>query len=233
MYPRFILQRTLQLAHCGDCALLGVDSACRVAVEEIYGDWLAQHLYNSDGTLIESRDEQDGANPDFRPFTMSDDSVVPPKVERAVILNYTAGRWRGLREEDRITEIVQPLSVSEKMALTPYRIPGSILGIAESYVLAEAALTPGLLLVCRRVRIAHAVALQRDADGLPYDYDTYTLHLTQWLEPTADDAPLDQGIIKLAERPMDLLFEGQRLYVADGGDPISMRASALHTFTVE
>ncbi len=228
--PHLILQRTLPLFHSGDCALLGIDSIGRVAVEEFYADWYAQHLFDRDGTLITSRDEDNGYNPNPEPLPNLHEFRPPSPVGHAAKLNYTAGRLRGLREADRIAETVQPLTVPEKIGLAA--IPGSILGIAENYIMAEAVLNSALSLICRRVRIAHAVSPARDSEGLPYDYDTYTLYLTQWFDPAADDAPLSSGIVVLGKRPMDLLLDGRLLYVADGGDPGSRRMSVIHIFQV-
>lgn len=155
---------SFDLAHHGDCALLGSDATGRIAVEELDDDLITHSLYAANGTLLDRREESDLG--EFTPLNLI--GFTPPSpVDRASVLNYTAGRWRGLREEERLSDLMQPLSVSEKMALTPFGIPGPILGIAESYIFAEVPLAPDCSLVCRRVRVAYAISRAATPAGYP------------------------------------------------------------------
>ncbi len=220
---------TTELDHQGDCALLGVKAPDQLAAEETYDDWAAYHLLDQDGCRIASYDEGNGAELDSLPLA---EFNPPPSVAGAAILNYTAGRWRGLREADRVAETARALSVPEKLALTAYGVPTPILGLAESYVLAEALIDERLSLICRRLRIAHAVSPRHDGSPHddPYDYDTHLLYVAQWFSPHDEDAPLHQGVIQLGVRPMDLLLSGSHLFVADGG--AQARRTAIHAFQV-
>lgn len=231
--PTLHLIRTLDLQHGGDCALIGVDRDGRVAVDEYYEDWLARYVFEADGTLSALADEDYGATLDPQPMPDLADFGPPPPIGEAAALNYAGSRWRGLREEEWIADLAQPLTVSERMALAAFQIPGTLLGIAESYVLAEAPIRPDLSLICRRLRIAYAVTPPRlDATGQPYDYDTQAIFVTQWYDPAEGVAPLDRTLPALAARPTDLLVRDGRLFVADSGDPQQAGHSAVHIYEI-
>lgn len=236
--PDVTLCKTIPLAHISECAIAGLYADGRIAVEEFYDDWLARSLFSADGTLLMFSDEgahENDSAPDFDLAPFPAGLNPPPPIGRASVLSYEIGRWRGLRDDERIAEVLQTLSVAEKMALSPYKIPGVIMGTAESYVLAEAVIRPNLSLVCRRLRIAYALATPAyDANGAPYDYDTFVLHLAQWFDPATDSAancaPLDQPRPNVGACPMDAMYDGSRLYVVNGGD--AERLSALHLYEV-
>jgi hypothetical protein len=89
--------------------------------------------------------------------------------------------------------------------------------------------------ICRRLRIAYAIPLKHDADGLPYDYDTHVLYLAHLIDttsgltlPPALTEALASDIVGLS--PMDALYDARsaRLYVADGGD--TNHPGAIHVF---
>jgi len=157
-------------------------------------------------------------------------------------LNFSGPRHRGLRGLERLLDLVRPLSIQDKMALASrYSLsipPPLIFGLAESYVLSEAALVhPDIYVVCRRLRIAFGLAQEQlDADQEPYDYDTlvlYTAHLfdrTQQHEPSIVDPQAALPVAAL-KRPMDCLICDNYLFVADGGS--EERLSAVHIWQIE
>jgi hypothetical protein len=218
----------LPLAHHGDCALLGLTPALEVYAEEIYGadGWLAQRALRFDGSVSAQMDEQAGQAPLSLPAVLT--APQPPR--HTLALNFSGPRWRGLRATDRIDDMVYPLPLAAKISLVK-RLgldlpPPLLLGLAESRVLAEAALAPGCWLVCRRVRLAYALAQpRRDHDGLPYDYDTLPLYLLHGWLPDGDsgdllpDAAFGGPPGAALRRPLDCLAAHGWLLVADGGTP--------------
>lgn len=156
-------------------------------------------------------------------------------------LNFTGARHRGLRSLDRLDDVIHPFTVPEKFALAGMLKlevpPPLLLGLAESYVLAEASvISPHLFLICRRMRIAFAFPEERiDDNGQPYDYDTHVLYAAHFYETSSDEPP---GIIDSLRgldgaslcRPMDCLIYGDRLLIADGGS--DDRQSAVHMWRI-
>ena len=232
----------------GSPALVGIDSRGQVALEMIYGKdgWLVQYVIAADGTLIAQRDEDYGRNHAFEPLDLSDFSNLLPHLPDAVQdLAFAGGRWRGLRETDRVPDILHPLTVSEKTALNAYGFAGPILGIVESKVCAAAKINDHWHLLCRQLRIAFSVPVRRDFDGLPYDYDSLLLHFVEWFaeadEPgMSSDQPLDQLIATsrstFSPQPTDLLYDAtnKRLFLVDNSSETanheSTAAAALHVF---
>lgn len=199
-------------------------------VEEMYGDgWLAQHALAHDGTRVASVDEDEGARHHVTPLELPPDLVRPQRGWHSAALNFAGPRHRGLREAERVADLVRPVSVADKMALAGQHQleipPPMILGLAESFVLAEAALNPPhSYLVCRRVRFAYAMAtVCTDAENQPYDYDTFVVYWAHVYHRERDEAsalPAPdtrlQGVT--LNRPMDCLLHGDQLVIADGGD---------------
>ncbi len=231
--PTLRLAQSCFLNHCGECSILGVDAAGRVALEEYYDDWLAQYVFDRAGTLLAISDEDEGRNEES-PSLFSQIALEAPEapslVTRGARVNHYGGRWRGMREEERVMDMAQPLSIAEKMALTRLGLPGPILGLAESYTLAEAHLTEQDWVLIRRLRVAFTVPPQID-EPEPYDYDTLEIYIAQWFDADADAAPLDQGLIALGSRPMDAQVRDGFLFIADGGE--APRPGALHIFEIE
>lgn len=234
--------QTLPLHHHGDCTLLGVSDDGQVYVEEIYGDgWLAQHVFSAEGDRLMTADEASGENPDPQPLPLPADLVRPQPGWHANALNFAGPRHRGLREPERLAEMIRPISIQERLALDArYALPVApplLLGLAESFVLAEAPLSPpNLFVVCRRIRLAYALpAPMTDADHEQYDYDTFVLYLAHVYDRMREPA----GITPDTEltlpgtslgRPMDCLLHADRLYVADGGD--ETRPACVHVWQV-
>ncbi len=257
---RLACTQTLELPHnalhCNvSLALLGLDDAGRLAVEELYQtpecatdpdeDWIAQFLFDADGTLLTCYDEDCGRDTASEPLSLTG-FIAPPPVSPDVshVFNYAGGRWRGLRETDRIPDVLQPLTIAEKLALTARSVPGPILGITESRVIAAARIDVddadhgSWTLGCRRVRITYAVPLAYDADGLPYDYDTYVLYVAQWADSRNSILPpplLTEALTVdlIGVKPTDVLYDASRarLYVADSGD--ATQPAAIRIFQVE
>ena len=241
--PVFHFLTTLQLRHEGDCSLLGVTPDLTVYAEEIYAPegWLAQHALTLDGTFRHSVDEMSGTNADVEPLALPPDRVAPRSGWQTMALNFSGPRHRGLRAPERVADVVQPLSIDEKMALTDRLklgvLPPMLLGLAESYVLGEALLVhPSLFFVCRRLRLAVALPEQRiDEQNEPYDYDTVVCYVAHFHDTQAEARPLIdllsdvQGVT--LHRPMDCLLYADHLFIADGG--AAGRSSAIHVFRVE
>lgn len=240
--PTFQYLTTLPLTHAGDCSLLGVATDLTVYAEEIYGDdgWMAQHALRLDGTALNVVDEDYGKNPSVKPITLPDDLKRPNTGWHTMALNFSGARHRGVRREERISEVAQPLSIEDKM-LVAGRLqmpPPTILGLAESYVLAEAGVVyPHLFLVCRRMRVVYALQDEQiDEQHQPYDYDSHVLyaaHLydrSQEVQPTLRESLTGLPGVQL-HRPMDCLIAHEHLFVADGGE--GERVSAVHVWRVE
>jgi hypothetical protein len=231
---------TITLLHRGDCSLLGAAPDGQLYVEEVYGvdGWMAQQHYAPDGALLNSVDEQDGANSNIAPLPLPDTIIAPKTGWHTMRLNYAGARHRGMRVSERLADLAQPLSIADKVALAG-RLglqPMQIVGVAESYVLAETELIrPNLFLTCRRIRFAYALPEERrDADGEPYDYDTYVLYAAHLIDlANEEERPISAMLDDLPGllRPMDCLLVGDRLYVADGG--AADRPSCVHVWRVE
>lgn len=234
---------TIPLHHDGDCSLIGLTADLTIYAEEHYGadGWLAQHAIRLDGTMIDSVDEQSGHNSAFEFLPLPADIIRPQSGWRTRELNFSGPRHRGLRGPERIVDLVRPLSITDKMLLIErYQLdaaPPHLLGIAESYVLAEAALNPpDQFIVCRRMRVAYLLPQpRRDASNEPYDYDTHLIYMVHLYDRRDDtELPLTGLVAGLdatpLNRPMDCLIAHEHLLVADGGsrgaygEPVSNRA---------
>ncbi|GAB4525178.1 MAG: hypothetical protein OHK0046_40710 [Anaerolineae bacterium] len=237
--------RSTKLHHHGDCSLLGITPDLTLYVEETYGeeDWFAHHIVRADGTIKQTVDEEDGENPYVQPMKPPPYAIRPTiGGKQSARLNYTGARHRGLREPERISEAARPLTLPTRMALVDQLkldiLPPMMLGIAESYVLSEAELVPSsVYLVCRRVRIAYALAdVRYDSDQQPYDYDTLTLYLAHLYEPDSGDNEIsaDAAFAGLPgvtlHRPMDCLTYKSHVFVAEGGTPEHL--SRVHVWTM-
>jgi hypothetical protein len=237
-------QSSIELPHSGDCGLLGVSPDLTLYVEEIYTEdaWIAQHAVTLEGTFLESVDEDYGKNTEVMPLVIPDGSIQAQSGTQTIkTLNFTGARHRGLREDDRITDVVHPFSVGEKMTLVQQLglsiMPPQLLGIAESYVLAEAELQrPYRYVVCRRVRLAYALPNpQLDENGQSYDYDTYILYIAHLFDRRNEEVSFIESLQSLPEadlyRPMDCLITKNYLFVADGGG--ETRNNRIHMWKIE
>jgi hypothetical protein len=191
----FTFRHRFPLLHCGEAALLGRDAGGLLYTEEYIGDegLLARACWTPDGTLFGKFDESD-PDTDAQPVIMPESLAAPSRGWNTTKLNFAGARLRGLRETDRIAETTLPLGAADKMLLAGI-LPGvtspmHLIGVAESYVISEAALTRTLYLVCRRLRIAVALPSARhDPDGMPYDYEAVALHVVH-LADMRDDRPI-------------------------------------------
>jgi hypothetical protein len=242
---------SMPLLYSGDCSLLGITpgiahSDLILYAEEIYGDeaWLARHALRLDGTLVATADEQSGQNPDVKPLDIPADIISPHTAWHTMTLNFTGARHRGMRGPERIDEMLRPLSMPEKIALIERLnldlLPPMLLGMAESYVLAEAVITrPNLFLLCRRIRLAYLLEEDHyDKDNQPYNYDTLVLYVAHFLDREAEhETPLHELLNALPEveleRPMDCLVYGDLAFVAEGGSGgPDGRRSAIHVWQI-
>lgn len=230
LLPELHYKTTLNLLYTGDCSLLGVSDDLTVYVEEIYTEdcWIAQHAISPDGQFLASMDEQGGANTKVTPLHLPANIAKPHSGWHTMNLNYLGPRHRGMRIAERILDMLKPISIHEKMALVKRMMPnmpvGSILGLAESFVVAEARFAhPHVYMVCRRVRVAYALPEPKiSTDNHPYDYDTMVFYITHPYDKSdTDDVLLDMAFNSLPEvtflRPMDCLIAHNHLYIADGG----------------
>ncbi len=236
--PIFHPQSTISLPHHGDCSLLGVTPDGQLYLEEIYSDdgWMAQHIYSADGVLMHSVDEMDGANTEVKALELPINIVKPRIGWHTMGLNYAGARHRGMRINERLADVVKPMSIPDKMTIAKRLNVQVVVGIAESYVVAEVELVrPNLFLTCRRIRFAFALPEEHvDDNGDPYDYDTQVIYVAHLLDLRAEE---ERPIIDLLNdlpgvfRPMDCLLLEDRLYVADGG--AEDRPNRIHIWRVD
>jgi hypothetical protein len=237
---------TVPLRHDGDCSIVGITPEGTVYVEEIYGEdgWVALHKISSDGSIKASADEESGANIPLTPLAVPLDLSKPTRVWNTMSLNYAGARHRGLRGLERVDELARTLAIVEKLALIKHLnldiLPPQLLGLVESYVLAEAEVVhPHLFFVCRRARVAYVLPSERaDVNGNPYDYDTQAFYGVHFYNRSSDDDPPMTDMLEglpgvTLSRPMDCMIWGNRLYVADGGDPDIERICHLHVWTLD
>lgn len=212
-----------------DCALLGVGPGPVIYAETVNEEDDAHPVAL---TLNGERIAFDGDR-------LPPDAVQPQSGQRTRALNYAGPRLRGMRDAERAAQTALPLTMPTRMALIE-RLgldmpPPWLLGLAESYVISETRIAaPDLYVVCRRLRFAYALAdTRQDADGEPYDYDTFTLNVAHLYDAAEDervsvaDALAGLPGASLA-RPLDCLVHENLLYVADcdGGDP------AVHVWAI-
>lgn len=236
--------RTLPLQHGGDCSILGIAPDFTLFVEEAYtaDAWIAQHQITLEGDILQSVDEDFGQNPTVTPLQVPLECTAPQRGLHTQSLNFSGPRHRGVRDLERVAEMVRPLPIHARMRLAQHIgadvSPAFILGIAESYVLSEAQIArPHSYVVCRRVRVAYALPQPAlDRHGSPYDYDTQVLYLAHLHQRGRDDDDLlaeAQDTLPTADlyRPMDCALRADFLFVADGGD--ETRRSAVHIWRVD
>lgn len=241
--PNLTHKITISLQYNEDCNILGVTPERKLYVEESYSPdaWIAQHLYQLDGTHIKSVDEDFGKNTALSPLDLPPTLIRPKPGWHCMSLNFTGPRHRGLRGPERIVETVRSLAIQSKMAFAErFNLqlpPPMILGLAESYITSEIELIrPHLYFVCRRVRIAYALPKQQfDSDGEPYDYDTKVIYLAHFYDKDHGfDPPIDSYFDALPDiqlnRPMDCLLYDNHLIIADGGNGII--SSRIHIFEI-
>jgi hypothetical protein len=233
---------TLPLKHNGDCSLLGVSPDGTIYAEEFYGEnaQVAQHALRLDGTFVQSIDEADGGLDEAEPLALPPETCKPKTGWHTMGLNFAGPRHRGMRGPERTAELVQPMTIDEKMRFAKrlgLNIPAPmVLGVAESYVLAESDIQrPHLYFVCRRVRLAVALESERlDDEQQPYDYDTLVLYAAHFYD-RSEELPLSVVLDDLTDvalhRPMDCLLLDDHLFIADGG--AGERLSAIHVWRVE
>lgn len=245
--PRLQYERAIPLKHHGDCALLGVVPIENLIYsEEVYEDgddlWMARYIHRFDGTPVDYEDEDYGRNPTPRQLDPPPYALRSQPGWHTQSLNFHGPRHRGMREDERIADLVRPISMMAKMRLVEHLKldipPPHILGLAESYVMAEIELVrPRYYLICRRLRLAYALpTVRHDGAGSPYNYDTHVFHLAHTFDRELMDieTPLDTALeglpgIKL-QRPLDCLMHENRVFVAEGGT--EEQPGAIHLWHV-
>lgn len=221
MITKFKHQATIPLSHQGDCHILGLSPDERLFIEEFYAEeYIAQYEILKH-EILHSVDE-DAVGENFVPIKLAPNLIIPDRPAKHP-LNYSIQRFRGLREAEQIAEWLQPLSIAEKIdllkALNWSLPPMMLLGIAESQVLAQAKIGESSF-ICRRLRLAYALERRLDALGLAYDYDSREIYLLHAYDADSPATPLHESLsfggIAL-QRPMDLLYHNQQLFVSEGG----------------
>lgn len=231
--------KSLPLKYHSTCGLLGISPDLVIYAEEIYGesDWTAQHAIRMDGVILESADELYGHHARFSPLSLPTNSLRPHAGLHTQSLNFAGPRHRGKREDERVQEMVRPLSIQTKMALVERLnldiFPPLILGLAESYVISEAEIQADLYVVCRRIRIAYALAHDPDRS---YDYDTIEFHAAHIFDPeTQDELSVGEVFDGLPgvqlHNPTDCIVAHDHLFIADGGG--NLRANQIHIWRIE
>lgn len=234
--------QSIMLNHHENCYIAGLmPEQSMLYVGELYGDdWTVEHRISLTDFSMVSWDEAKQAS-NQRVFNQPRNLIEPVSAHETTSLQYVGARWRGMREAENLADLVQPISVMEKMAIIKklgLSIPAMMLfGVAESRVLAEAHLQNSLFFVCRRIRLAIALSeVKRDADQQPYDYDTLPIEIVHLYDVETDEAPpIIESLMTFGEtpvhRPMDCLLHDGKLYIADGGD--ADRVSHIHIFNLE
>jgi hypothetical protein len=252
LQPQLTFWKTIDLPHNGDCGLIAITPDQELLVEEVYSEtgetdrddvWMGQHRYSIDGQLLESVDEDWGQEQDLTPLLIPLQSSVPQPVwHTSKALNFRGPRHRGLRDEERVQDMVVSLNVAEKLALIRHYnlsiAPPMLLGVAESYVVAEATLQrPDLYIVCRRIRLAIALPeIQLDDERQPYNYDTQVIYIAHWFDRSLAREPSLADLLYTLpgadfHRPMDCILTPNLLCIADGGG--TRRQNCLHLWHVE
>ena len=228
---------THDLHYAGDCHLRGIASNGQIYAEEIYGedDWLAQHRLHPTNGIIETIDEASGNNLNLAQIPLPDSITKPTRTSCCPALHFTGARLRGMRIDERIEELVYPLSMEDKIQLTDFmewdHHPTQLIGLAESTVLAHVIISTIETFVCRRLRIAY-----RLKNPMPsYDYDSLDVYLFHRYNPLDDVMPelvdcLNDVDDVVLLRPMDCLVVDGRLYIADGGE--NDEPCAIHIFNI-
>jgi hypothetical protein len=248
----FTFLRTVPLSHNGDCGLLGVAPDLSFYVEEIYGDegWMAQAAYDFEGQLLAAVDEASGDNQGVERLLKPKGLVRPRTGASNTELNYGGARHRGLVMEDRVEEMLRPLSIEDKMLLVeegavPSVPPPYVLGLAQSYVVSEVQLiSPGedggpLFLLSRRLRVAYRLPEPAiDDSGETYDYDSVELSVLQRYSPHEGTLPLGESLPDEAALgvvlnwPTDIVLREGVLFAADSAQGRDDLSSRVHLWEV-
>lgn len=242
--PKLTYVTSLELKYREDCSLLGVTPDMTIYIEEIYSAdaWIAQHAITLDGERRAFVDEDYGNNTGISPIPLPRRIARPHPGWHCMGLNFRGPRHRGLRGPERLVDTVQPLSIASKMKLIDHLkldiVPPALLGLAESFVMAEIELIrPRLYIVCRRLRLAYALPEEKvDKDNQPYDYDTVVFHVAHFYDrESSRELPIEETLndfigVKL-NRPMDCLLFNGHLFIADGGTETAK--SAVHIWRIE
>lgn len=240
--PTLHYKVTIELHHDGDCGLMGVTPDLMIYAEEYYtaDSWICQHRLTVDG-IVESLDENYGRVSGLTPLVLPTDSARTQPGWHTKTLNFSGARHRGLREAERVGDVVRELTISEKMLISE-RLklsvpPPMILGMAESYVFSEASIAyPRWFVVCRRLRVVYALPKQRyDDDQQPYDYDSRVLHVAHLYDKSAlRELTLAEIFDSLPDatlyRPTDCIAAFGHLFIADSGG--SARKNRVHVWQI-
>lgn len=216
-------RHTVRLSGMIDAAFIGVTAAQSV----IMAGYDAQDAAHYASVVDDGQ---------VNPITVVPEINTEPDAAAGQWWHRVGARWRGLRESDRLADLVEPLTIMQKMTLIEQlglNIPPPLLmGIAESRVHSAVMITPACVFVCRTVRLAVALpASQTDETGLIYDYDTIPLYLGHIDDP---DNPTD--LVELVSRPMvwrrplECLVNAGHLFVLDvpeDGDSPAVHIQAI------
>jgi|GEM_PF-6828282 hypothetical protein len=226
-----IHRHTFSANAAGDLNFIGCDK----------NDHLIFEIYSEDHVRVEFAAFQLDGTPAL--LTAYHPAVIRrPQVTHSAGLSFRGPRQRGLRAEDRLDDMLKPLSVSERLHLANHlsrfgnTLP--ILGIAESRVRSDALVDPECVLVCRQIVIARALpGTQVDEVGLPFDYDCISLDCAHLLTlPVDPDPPVSTWFAPIGNQhlsnPVNCLRVKQHLMVVEQCPGDRTRAD-VHCFTID
>lgn len=217
----------VRLAHEARVSLPLADETALLGVTQDGAVFLEAYSEDQDEAVLWRISLRDGLQ-EATPAAVSPQLITPGRHDTAEMLHYVGARWRGLRDEDRIASLVQPLSIAAKMTLVEKLsldvLPPMLLGVLESRVRSVCELTKSHLLVCRTVRLALALPGQRlDEYGAPYDYDALALNIFHPLDAAATDAPELVDCVEYSRavnliHPLDCVAHDGYVYILDAAE---------------
>lgn len=236
----FTIEQTYPLRYWGVPYFAGFAPDGTLYLDEVYGDedWLARYALRPTRVFECIGDENDGtaSRTSIPPLPASIHRPHPPRLPSG--FEFGGSRIRGLRAEERIQDLVHPLTAAEKIALASrLRLnlpPPAILGLAERIVRGAAVLPTGGWIACVGMRIAYGLMSPRlGPNGDRIDYDSLWINILMGDTPTDEPDLVDVLSSPLAAattNPVDCCLQGSQLYVVEGG--INEQPGVLHIGTI-
>lgn len=225
---KLVPHATIPLDFDAPAEVLGIAPDGTLYVEEFYDDtWIRQHII---GPGLQRHDTRDEQSPGFRPLNIPAEltrtsSTFPP-------LTFDTGAFpQGNRVDSRVDDLVYPLDIAQKMALSErlgLQIPPPLLiGLLRSHIHSVTDFDETTIIICRRITVACALASPETAlDGTLLTYTSASLQVLQHINRHSppDVTSLDGEIhAQGLTHPLQALYHQQRLYVVNQGQPTSIR----------
>jgi len=218
------LDLTITLPHAGEVYFHGATAHHHAYIDMEYmdgkgEDWLMHLHINEQGNIVQMVDEARHGIDNWQPPQF----LISHRVPMYHPLAFSGARHHGMRELERVSDLAQPLSIGEKLAIIDWLeldvTPMQILGIASSKILAQADIDDETTWIIRRLSIAVALPdTQIAPDGLPMDYTSIPLYVIQ---PDEDEMTLEDILDFMSPtlfvNPMDCIRVNDTLMVLDGG----------------